>query len=442
MWGYYVALALRCSGRSKALTALVIVLLAFGVAACMVSYAVFRATTSDPLPAKSARLYVPQVDNFGPSHIWQNEPPPTLSYVDAMALWQTHKASRQTLLYPATWQVESDDGSTPTMSMSGDAVTADFFAMFDVPFRFGGGWTANDDVQRATVVVISRRLNDKLFGGQNSVGQAIRLDGHIFRIAGVLEDWNPKPRFFDLGTSDNTGFDDAGDIYIPFTRGIAMQKDSTTYSGCPTESGVYDTSRWDARLTSECAWIDAWVELATPADVDRYREYLRHYAGEQQRLGRFSWAPNIRLRNLTDWMAYLEVTPRTSSLSMLVSASFLLIVLVNVIGLMLARFMRRAPEIGIRRALGASRAAIYRQFLIEGATMGFVGGLVGVALTLLGLWGVGRLFEPKIARLVHADALLIALTVLLAVAATVVSALYPTWRAAQTQPAWQIKINH
>ncbi len=429
MWGYYVALALRSSGRSKALTALVIVLLAFGVAACMVSYAVFRATTSDPLPAKSARLYVPQVDNFGPSHIWQNEPPPTLSYVDAMALWQTHKASRQTLLYPATWQVESDDGSTPTMSMSGDAVTADFFAMFDVPFRFGGGWTANDDVQRATVVVISRRLNDKLFGGQNSVGQAIRLDGHIFRIAGVLEDWNPKPRFFDLGTSDNTGFDDAGDIYIPFTRGIAMQKDSTTYSGCPTESGVYDTSRWDARLTSECAWIDAWVELATPADADRYREYLRHYAGEQQRLGRFSWAPNIRLRNLTDWMAYLEVTPRT-------------IVLVNVIGLMLARFMRRAPEIGIRRALGASRAAIYRQFLIEGATMGFVGGLVGVALTLLGLWGVGRLFEPKIARLVHADASLIALTVLLAVAATVVSALYPTWRAAQTQPAWQIKINH
>jgi putative ABC transport system permease protein len=420
----------------------VIVLLAFGVAACMVSYAVFRATTSDPLPAKSARLYVPQVDNFGPSHIWQNEPPPTLSYVDAMALWQSHKASRQTLLYPATWQVESDDGSTPTMSMSGDAVTADFFAMFDVPFRFGGGWTANDDVQRATVVVISRRLNDKLFGGQNSVGQAIRLDGHIFRIAGVLEDWNPKPRFFDLGTSDNTGFDDAGDIYIPFTRGIAMQKDSTTYNGCPTESGVYDTSRWDARLTSECAWIDAWVELATPADVDRYREYLRHYTGEQQRLGRFSWAPNIRLRNLTDWMAYLEVTPRTSSLSMLVSASFLLIVLVNVIGLMLARFMRRAPEIGIRRALGASRAAIYRQFLIEGTTMGFVGGLVGVALTLLGLWGVGRLFEPKIARLVHADASLIALTVLLAVAATVVSALYPTWRAAQTQPAWQIKINH
>ena len=73
--------------------------------------------------------------------------------------------------------------------------------------------------------------------------------------------------------------------------------------------------------------------------------------------------------------------------------------------------------------------------------MGFVGGLLGVALTLLGVWGAGALFEPNIARLVHADTSLIALTVLLAIAATVVSALYPTWRAAQTQPAWQIKIN-
>jgi putative ABC transport system permease protein len=108
---------------------------------------------------------------------------------------------------------------------------------------------------------------------------------------------------------------------------------------------------------------------------------------------------------------------------------------------MLARFMRRAPEIGIRRALGASRATIYRQFLIEAATMGFVGGLLGVALTLLGVWGAGGLFAPNIARLVHGDTSLIALTVLLAMAATVVSALYPTWRAAQTQPAWQIKIN-
>lgn len=231
---------------------------------------------------------------------------------------------------------------------------------------------------------------------------------------------------------------------MPFTRAIDMKKVSK-YDLCPSyadysaDTGV---SGFDNYLHSECVWIAAWVALATPAQVARYSEYLRHYAQEQQRTGRFSWPPNGRLRSLMDWMAYLQVTPKASRLSVLVSGSFLLIVLVNVVGLMLARFMRRAPEIGIRRALGASRAAVYRQFLVEGATIGLVGGLFGVALTLLGLWGIGGFFEPKIARLVHADASLITLTVLLATTATLVSALYPTWRAAQTQPAWQIKINH
>lgn len=440
MWGYYVGLALRSSGRSKALTALVIVLLAFGVSACMVSYAVLRATTSDPIPSKSSRLYVPQIDNFGPSP-YGNEPPTVLNYTDAMALWQARKASRQVLLYPTKWGVESDDKMIPAMSLSGDAVTADFFGMFDVPFQFGSGWAPSGDAQHATVAVISRQLNEKFFGGQDSVGKEIRLDGKVFRVVGVLDTWNPKPRFFDIANLAIDGaFDDTGDVYIPFTRAIDMQK-RTQYDLCPSYAKDLGISNWEKYLHSECGWINAWVELATPADVKRYREYLYNYAERQQRIGRFAWPPNVRLRDLMDWMAYEHVTPRASSLSMLVSASFLLIVLVNVVGLMLARFMRRAPEIGIRRALGASRAAIFRQFLIEGATVGFAGGLCGVALTLFGVWSVGRLFEPNIARLVHADASLMALTVLLAVAATVVSALYPTWRAAQTQPAWQIKLN-
>jgi len=440
MWGYYIALALRSSVRSKALTMLVVVLLAFGVSACTVSYAVFRATTSDPVPSRSAHLYVPQIDNFGPSK-YSGEPPDTLSYTDAVALWQARKADRQTLVYPTKWQVESDNRSVPAMSMSGDAVTADFFSVFDVPFRFGSGWAPNDDARHATVAAISSRLNKKLFGGQDSVGQEIRLDGKIFRIVAVLDDWNPKPRFFDVANlGPLSAFDDTGDVYIPFTRAIDMKK-APKYDYCPSYSTDLGISNWGKYLSSECVWVAAWVELATPTDVKRYRDYLYNYAKEQQRVGRFSWPSNVRLRDLMDWMAYEHVTPRASTLSMLVSASFLLIVLVNVIGLMLARFMRRAPEIGIRRALGASRATIYGQFLIEGATIGVAGGLLGVALMLLGLWGAGALFEPNIARLVHPKVSLIALTVLLAIATTVVSALYPTWRAARIQPAWQIKIN-
>ncbi|WP_063570762.1 MULTISPECIES: FtsX-like permease family protein [Luteibacter] len=441
MWGYYVALALRSCRRSKALTALVVALLALGVSACMVSYAVFRATTSDPMPGRSSQLFAPQIDNAGPAHAIDGEPPEMLSYIDAVALLKAAKAKRQALVYSTRWGVESNDPSIPALAAIGDAVTADFFPMFAVPFRFGGGWAPNDDERHASMVVISRALNDKLFGGRNSVGQGLRLDGKAFQIAGVLDDWKPRPRFFDMATlGGSSALDDAGDVFIPFTRATDMKKD-IKFPDCRSDAGATDPRDWDAYLHGECDRIAAWVELPTAADVAGYREYLRGYAQEQQRLGRFAWPPNVGLHDLMDWMDYLRVAPPASSLSMLVSASFLLIVLINVVGLMLARFMRRAPEIGIRRALGASRASIYRQFLIEGASIGFVGGLFGVTLTLLGLWGIGGLFEPKIARMVHIDASLIGLTVLLSIAATVVAALYPTWRAARIAPAWQIKIN-
>jgi putative ABC transport system permease protein len=103
--------------------------------------------------------------------------------------------------------------------------------------------------------------------------------------------------------------------------------------------------------------------------------------------------------------------------------------------------MRRAPEIGVRRALGASRGDIYRQFLAEAAMVGMAGGVLGLVFTAIGMLGLGMVFEPQIARLAHLDASLMLLTLLVAITATVVAAFYPTWRAAQVQPAWQLKSN-
>jgi putative ABC transport system permease protein len=128
-------------------------------------------------------------------------------------------------------------------------------------------------------------------------------------------------------------------------------------------------------------------------------------------------------------------------MSLVIAVAFLLICLVNTVGLLLAKFMRRAPEIGVRRALGASRGAIYVQFLVEAAAVGLAGGVLGVVLTGLGMLGVGAVFDPAIARLAHVDVALIAMTVLTAIASTVLAAFYPTWRAAQVQPAWQLKSN-
>lgn len=440
MFAYYLDLALRSFRRSKVLTALVVVLMGCGVATCMVTFAVFRAAAADPIPWKSNQLFVPQIDNFGPAHNWKGEPPNLLSYTDAVALLRARQARRQVLIYGSKWTVLPGDAQHLPSSQEGDAVSHDFFAMFDAPFRYGGGWSASDDAQRAAVVVISSALNQKLFGGVNSVGREINLDTHAYRIVGVLDDWNPSPRYFDVSSAWYP-FSHPRELYLPFSRAIDLQKAASTNFYCSTYSLNPDLPNWDSVLHSECAWIAAWVELPTRADVARYRDWLHNYAAEQQRVGRFAWPPNVRLSDVGQWLDLMKVVPKASALSMIVSVSFLLICLVNVVGLMLARFMRRAPEIGVRRALGASRGAIYRQFLTEAAAIGLAGGVLGLLLTALGMDGIGHVFEPEIAQLATLDASLLLLTVLVAVAASLVAALYPTWRAAQVQPAWQLKSN-
>jgi putative ABC transport system permease protein len=244
------------------------------------------------------------------------------------------------------------------------------------------------------------------------------------------------PRFYSLFGS--SGFEEPADFYLPFTRALDLRIDTAGNNSCRK---VTTMSGWDDWLHSDCVWITPWVELDNAAELARYRNFLQGYSTDQQRAGRFGWAANVRLRDVTQWMAYKHVVPPESRISLLVSLGFFLICLVNTVGLLLAKFMRRSGEIGVRRALGASRREIYTQFLIEAGAVGLAGGLLGLLLTAVGVSGVGLLFRPEIARLAHVDLSLVALTLAVAVAATVIAAFYPSWRAAHVQPAWHLRSN-
>jgi putative ABC transport system permease protein len=113
--------------------------------------------------------------------------------------------------------------------------------------------------------------------------------------------------------------------------------------------------------------------------------------------------------------------------------------LINAMGLMLAKIMGRAGDIGVRRALGANRRAIFAQCLIEAGVIGLAGGLLGLALTGLGLMGLRALLSEDVSRLTHFGLADVAIAIALSVVATTLAGLYPTWRAAQVQPAWQLK---
>jgi putative ABC transport system permease protein len=436
MLRYYLLLALRSCRRSKALTALVVMLTGFGVAACTLSYAVLRVAAHDPIPAKSGRLFAPQVDSFGPTHNGNGQPPDQLSYTDALALLHARRALRQTLVYPTHFGVVPADPARQPFPQLGEAVTTDFFAMFDVPFRYGHGWDGGADQGRAPVAVITDTLNRKLFGDIDSTGRTLTLDGHDYRISGVLGDFDPLPRYVDIASTWN-GFGKLPQIYVPFARAVDQHKLPLS-DYCSSTSAASYVSDWNGFLASGCVWINGWVELPDVASAAAYQRFLVGYAAQQQRSGRFAWAANVRLPDLMQVLADHRAVPRESKLSAWVSLGFLLVCLVNVVGLLLARFSRRGMEIGVRRALGATRREIVHQFLVEATVIGIAGGALGVLLTALGMSGLDRVFVPEIARLARLDVALMSLTLLAAVAATLAAALWPTLRAAQVRPAWQL----
>ena len=438
MFAYYLELALRSLRRSPGLTALMVLTIGFGVAASMTTYSVFRAVSGDPIPWKSSQLFVPQIDMWGPNGRGSDgEPPDAMDYNDAITLMRDHRAKLQSAMYQISPSVVPADASKHPINVSGHAVYSEFFPMLDVPFLYGSGWSADDDTQRAAVVVISSKLNQKLFGGSNSVGKTVNVEGKDYRVVGVLNDWNPQPRFFDVVNSGgfSTGVED---VFLPFQRAIAVglpNDGNTNCNAVPAESGFVGLQH------SNCVWIAYMAELDDAAAVTAYKQYIDGYAHDMQQSGRFGWAPNNRLRDLPAWLDNQHVVPSDTKVSLLVALGLLLACLVNTAGLLLAKFLRRSSEIGVRRALGAPRLAIYAQFLTEAGIIGLAGGALGLLLTGVGVASVGWVLPKDIAALARVNFSLLMLTLLVSVIATTLAGLYPTFRASRVQPAWQLKSN-
>jgi putative ABC transport system permease protein len=437
MFTYYFTLALRSLKRNAVLTVLMIAAIGVGIGASMTTLTVFRAMAGDPIPNRSRQLFAVQIDNWGPKKGVvigdKDNLQEQISYIDAIGLMNAGAGHRQSAMYTTGFALTPTNPDLRPFQVGARAAYADFFAMFDVPFRYGGPWSQADDASHADVIVISHDLNDKVFGGANSVGKTMNLDDHEYRVVGVLDRWEPTPKFYDL---NNNKYGKTEAAFIPFTRAIDQQLPSWGNNNC---SGDLGEPGWEGRLRSECIWLQFWVELPTAADVAKYRAYLNNYAAEQRRLGRFHWAPNTRIRDVREWLAYEHAVSDEVRILVLVSFSFLLVCLLNAMGLMLAKIMGRAGDIGVRRALGANRKAIFAQCLIEAGVVGLAGGFLGLLLTMLGLMGLRSILSEEVNRLTHFSLSDIAIAVTLSVVATILAGLYPTWRAAQVQPAWQLK---
>jgi putative ABC transport system permease protein len=123
---------------------------------------------------------------------------------------------------------------------------------------------------------------------------------------------------------------------------------------------------------------------------------------------------------------------------------FLGVCLVNVVGLLLAKFLNAAPLTGLRRALGASRRDIIRQHMTEVLVIGLAGGVLGLLLAVGGLAGIRAIYSSDYAassyeRLTGIDPVVVLITLGLSLLAGAIAGLYPSWRIGRTAPAVYLK---
>ena len=434
MFGYYFDLALRSLGRHKALTALMVVAIALGIGASMTTLTVLHVLSGDPLPGRSAQLYYPQLDpqDLDGYHAGE-DPPAQLSWIDGMNLLRAHRADRQALMTGGAVPVQPAQANLDPSFEDARYTTADFFAMFKVPFLYGRGWNATDDDGKARVAVITRKLNEKLFSGRDSTGQTLRMNDVAFRIIGVIDAWRPNPHFYDINTGN---YSEGEQVFMPLTTATEMKLVHNGSTDCWGKGG----SNPDAMETAPCVWLQFWAQIDDPARAAAYKDFLVHYSQEQKALGRFQRPPNVRLPNLMQWLDYNKVVPGDVRLQTWLAFGFLLVCLVNTVGLMLAKFLRRGAELGVRRALGASKRAVFAQLLVEAGTVGLAGGVGGLLLAFLGLWLV-RQQPADYASLAQLDLPMLLATFVLAVGASLLAGLLPAWRACQITPALQLKSN-
>lgn len=428
MFAYYLDLALRSLKRNRMLTALMVLAIAVGIGASMTTLTVMHLLSGDPLPGRSAQIFFPQVSP-DPTRPNAREPSPVMDYHSAVDLWSAHRADRQTLIVSSMIKVAAPDAALPPLRLDMLSTTADFFPMFMVPFRYGNGWNAGDDAAHARVAVISDDLNDKLFGGVDSVGRTLRLGSSDVRIVGVLKPWRPTPLFYEAWGA----YTKPQDVMTPFSTGLEINDGHFQQYNCwhiPDTPGHLQNA--------PCNWIALWVQLDDAAKAGAYQRFVADYAAQQKAIGRFT-SSITSMRSLMQWLDHIGVVPSDVRLQVWLAFAFLVICLFNTVGLLLAKFLRRGGELGVRRALGATRGALFAQCLVEAGLIGLLGGIGGWLLTLAGL-GLMRRQPTDYADIIHLDLPMFLTTFALAIATSLLAGLLPAARASRVVPAMQLKV--
>ena len=259
----------------------------------------------------------------------------------------------------------------------------------------------------ANVAVLGQAAKSALFAQDNAIGKYIKVNEQWLHVIGVV-----GPQMSSGGTVEGVSSQDLNNlIYVPLNTAMLRLED--------TRSGLRDE-------------IDGiYLQLASASETPSTAEMVRGVLNVSHR-GRSDYSIMVP----AELLAQQKRTQRVFNLVMVAIASISLLVGgIGIMNIMLANILERTREIGVRRAIGARRSDVVRQFLVEAVLISFVGGMLGIVL--------GMSMSKTIAVLAGWSTVTsvssIALSFTFSVSVGLIFGLYPAMKAAKLDPVEAIR---
>lgn len=400
-----IKIALRALRANKMRSVLTILGIVIGVATVVALLSIGEGATAsitDSIQSGGSNLLTvsPGKMQTGPAAFsGQSQQASYLYYSDYETLTRTLTGDISTIvaMYQSSYTVKFADESF-TSSVSG--VMADHAQARSFTIAEGRFITDGDNKSQAKVAVIGSTVAKDLFGTLPPVGQMISVNGVKFEVVGVLEEEGAI-----MASPDDF-------IYIPLETGYSrLFGDNANKNGKKTVNSIM-------------------ISVVNADDMDAISaqtEYILRRAHELKP----TEEADFNILDQADTLETLSAVTQTLTVFLgAIAAISLLVGGIGIMNIMLVSVTERTKEIGLRKAVGATKNQILTQFLIETVTLSLLGGLVGILL------GVGIALAFSVSGLINSiitvDSILMAFFFALAIG--IFFGLYPAFRAASLHP--------
>ncbi|MBV9156192.1 MAG: ABC transporter permease [Acidobacteriaceae bacterium] len=409
-----VKYAVRVLRKAPAFSVIALLTLAFGIGANTAIFSVVRSVVLQALPYQEpGQLYkIQEVAHDGAKRF-----PLTCVAAGNFLLWTRHASSvgDLSLLMPSTDYLNLKD---ETVEITGVRASANLFRVLGIQPWIGHSFSTDEDYMgKGRSVILTYSLWKRLFQSDSGiVGRTIDLNGFPFVVNGVLPESFYFPRQNELYGTNIAGWTHSIEYFV----NLALQ---------PNE----------VRPGMQMFNFAVIGRLRPGISPNRANEQLDVAEAQVPTGGLTGVKMEVELHPLR--AAIVGDAERKLWMVMASAAVVLLLVCVNLAGLLIAKGVGRVHEIGVRAALGASRLAIVRQFLIEALTISAGGGALGVVAAYWGVRVLVRAAPVEIPRLpsIAIDGRVLLFSAAITVSAAVLFSLVPAFWLSRRSSAGMVR---